>query len=146
MRPLRSLLRRSPSERKLLIAAVLWLVFFRMGVWTLPFRSLKRLARTLSGEVREERRQPGLDARRIAWAIQRGSRYVPFASCLTQALAAQVLMGRYGLPAEIHIGVSRNASKAFAAHAWVVSQGELVVGGTGVESYRPIAVLGSARR
>jgi hypothetical protein len=66
---------------------------------------------------------------------------VPLASCLTQALAAQVLMGRYGVPAEIHIGVSRDATQAFKAHAWVVSRGELVVGGAGAESYRRIAVL-----
>jgi hypothetical protein len=103
------------------------------------------MALKLAGEANTTRRHGGISARKIAWAIDRGSRSVPYASCLTQALAAQVLMGLYGYAAEIHIGVARNAANAFAAHAWVVSQGELLVGGAGVDGYQRIAVLGSTQ-
>lgn len=146
MRPLRSFLKRRSPERRLLVSAVLWLAFFRIALWIIPFRVLKRLAITLAGDLKETRGNAQISVRKVAWAIDRGRRRVPYASCLTQALAAQVLMGRYGYAAEIHIGVMRDASNAFAAHAWVMSQGEVLVGGEGVESYRPIAVLGGARR
>jgi hypothetical protein len=104
------------------------------------------MAHRKAGEGPGGGRKSGVSVRKVAWAIDRGSRCVPFASCLTQALAARVLMGRYGYPAEIHIGVTRSASNAFAAHAWVVSEGELMVGGADAGSYRPIAVLGGTHR
>jgi len=42
----------------------------------------------------------------LAWDVGVVSRYVPRATCLTQALAGQVLLERYGYPALV--GVTKN--------------------------------------
>ena len=49
--------------------------------------------------------------------------YVPRATCLVQALAAQVLLSWQGLDSHLRIGVALSADKEFEAHAWVECDG-----------------------
>jgi hypothetical protein len=88
---------------------------------------------------------PAMD--RLTWAVETVSRFVPAATCLTQALAAQVLLTRRGRAARLHIGVSKAEGRKLEAHAWVESQGRVVIGGSGLERYTVLAVLsGPAKR
>jgi hypothetical protein len=66
---------------------------------------------------------------RIAWAVARASQYTPRATCLTQALATQVLLGWQGYATRLCIGVARSDVGQFQAHAWVECQGKVVIGG-----------------
>jgi hypothetical protein len=111
----------------------------RLGLWLLPFRTLRRL---LHSVTRDGLRHAGQSSpERIAWAVVAASRYVPQATCLTQALAAQVLLGREGHTACLRIGVARNEGSQFQAHAWVETQGKVVIGESEVERYAPLMVL-----
>lgn len=56
------------------------------------------------------------------------SRYVPAASCLTQALAMLVLLNRFGHSSELRIGVVKNDADRLKAHAWVECEGKIVIG------------------
>ena len=56
------------------------------------------------------------------------SRYVPAATCLTQALATRVLLSRLGQPAHLRIGVAKSKKGQLQAHAWVESQGKIIIG------------------
>jgi hypothetical protein len=47
----------------------------------------------------------------LAWDVGVVSRYVPRATCLTQALAGQVPLERYGYPALVHVGVTKEEGK-----------------------------------
>jgi len=72
---------------------------------------------------------------RIAWAVKVASHYVPGAqTCLPRALATQFLMVKHGYPAELRLGVTRD-DQEFKAHAWVVSDGEVVIGGSDVKRF-----------
>jgi hypothetical protein len=64
-----------------------------------------------------------------SWAITHASRLVPGASCLTQALSLQVLLGQRGLGSRLCIGVRKSQAKGFEAHAWVESGGRILIGG-----------------
>jgi len=68
------------------------------------------------------------------WAVRVASTCVPQATCLTQALAAQVLFVRYQYPAVVHIGVARAQSErsTFQAHAWLESNGQTMIGESNV--------------
>lgn len=72
----------------------------------------------------------------LVWAVSAASRFVPHATCLTQALAVQALMARAGLPAQVEIGVSKQVG--FSAHAWVVSNGRVVMGAEESPKYQTI--------
>jgi len=76
---------------------------------------------------------------RIAWAVQAASLRVPgAANCLVRALACEYLLGRYGYASELKIGASRNEAGEFAAHAWLESQGRVLVGNFELERYVPL--------
>jgi Transglutaminase-like superfamily len=138
MRPLRL----SPSDRHLLIEAVVLVAAIRLGLWLLPFRSVRTLVERLGAwEWGAAPEGDSASIKRIAWAVTRASRYLPAATCLTQALAAQVLLRRRGLAAKLHLGVGRDEDERFVAHAWVESQGRIVVGGSNLDRYTRLAVL-----
>ncbi|WP_296744351.1 lasso peptide biosynthesis B2 protein [Mesorhizobium sp.] len=70
------------------------------------------------------------DLRRVAWGVAAAARFVPGASCLTQALAGQYLLARRGSASNIRIGVERDTGKQLKAHAWLVSGNHIVLGGS----------------
>ena len=137
-RKLRTCSRLSGVELRLLsfCLAVAWLV--RAGLWILPFRLVVRAA---GAPGPRNRRRPGLAAARIAWAVRLACRYVPRATCLVQALTGQAVLGWYGHASRVRIGVALQ-SREFEAHAWLESQGQVLLGDSQeLERYRPIAEL-----
>src|SRR5262245_22144954 len=95
----------------------------RLATWFLPFRVGRRL---LVGKRREDR--PRLKGDQITWAMYHAQRIIPSATCLPQAIAAEALLTRGGLPADLRIGVKKTSDGKLAAHAWVESDGRIVVG------------------
>jgi hypothetical protein len=107
-----------------------------LGLRLLPFRALRRLL------ARAKVRACQASVERIAWAVHVASRYVPMSTCLSQALVCQVLLSRHGYPASLRIGVTQGAGKRLEAHAWVESEGRIVVGGArDLVGYTPLPPL-----
>lgn len=114
---------------RLRMAAVLWVGAVRVGLWILPLGWVRRLAGAASQSWLPRRRSDPPEAHAVGHAVEAARRAVPHATCLVLALAAQVLLVRLGRPAELHLGGTRSAGGEFEAHAWVESEGEVVVGG-----------------
>lgn len=97
---------------------------------------IMRLALSLAGYAAIRARMPEgrptpdahFYARQLARRIERLARLVPGASCLTQALALQWLLARAGHACELLVGVRRDETGRFAAHAWVACNGRIVLG------------------
>lgn len=129
MRRLNKFLRLPSADRRLLLNSI-WLVWaVRLGLWLLPFPTLRRLLAKLSKGTSSQMNPDLLS--RVAWAVTVSSEYIPQATCLTQALATKILLGRRGQPAVLRIGVTREEGGEFLAHAWIESNGEVVIGGSG---------------
>lgn len=71
----------------------------------------------------------------IAWAVTTAARYVPGATCLTQALAAQRLHTRSGCATELRLGATKGPDDVFRAHAWLERGDRVVVGGEERDAY-----------
>ena len=128
MASLSKLLRLSPTDLRLLLVSFFLVVAVRLGLWVLPFRTLRRL---LAKMKRTSVIGPEADRsfiKKAAWAVEVTSRYVPAASCLTQALATLVILGRIGQPACLRIGVAKTDEGKLQAHAWVESEGQILIG------------------
>ena len=72
---------------------------------------------------------PREEQARCAWAIARAARFIPHATCLTQALAGQWLLARQGFGSRVVIGVRRAQGRSVAAHAWLRVGEDVVLGG-----------------
>jgi hypothetical protein len=141
MRRLGRFFRLPASERWLLVKAALLLGAIRVGLWLLPFRTLRSLLDRAAAFRRV--RETDLESTDVVvWAVEVAARYVPaFDTCLTRALATQMLLSRRGCPALLRIGVVRSLEGKFEAHAWVESDGRVVIGGYELERYTPLAAL-----
>ena len=63
------------------------------------------------------------------WAIHHAARLVPRATCLTKALAGHYMCTRAGHPTRVRIGVRRAPDGSMAAHAWLVDDDVVLIGG-----------------
>lgn len=89
---------------------------------------------------------PRWDARsveKITAAVERAAFHVPAATCLTRALAAQVLLGRHGYACALRLGVTRDPANALKAHAWLEYRGAIILGGDvpGMGNFTPLPKL-----
>jgi hypothetical protein len=134
MEKLRKFLRLPPADRRLFLRAWLLLLAVRLGLWLAPFRYQYQFWRRLIAMA------PGVPsaadtADHIAWAVPLAARYVPRATCLTQALAMQIMLCHEGAPGELRLGVARDEAGRLTAHAWVEHAGQVLIGGGQLGKY-----------
>ncbi len=106
---------------RLLVNALVTVAQIRIALWVLPWRALAKSV-TVRQNVRSLRRSLPLAPERLEWAVRIASRVVPYATCLTQALALQQLLARHGYRSIVQVGV-RKVDERFTAHAWVEHDG-----------------------
>jgi hypothetical protein len=132
------------TDRWLLLSALALVWAARVGLWVLPVRTVARcLGRVVPG--RPARTADPALADRVARAVARASRVVPGATCLTQALVAQALLGWHGLATRLRIGVVRDAEQGLRGHAWLEGQDGIVVGKDLAGQWRPLLPVDAAR-
>lgn len=119
------------------------LVGFRVALWAVPFRVIIRTIDRVPAMRRPRAPHP---ADRIARAVSALSRRMfRERPCLTQALALLVLYRRSGHPATLRIGVALNSRGKLLAHAWVESEGNVVIGRlANLSEYTPLPPIDSA--
>ncbi len=141
MGSIRKFLRLSQADRALLVQAVSWLGATRVALWVLPFRLVRRLlAQTARPSAARRGARPS--RHRLVWAVSLGRRVVPSSTCLVQALAAEALFIQHGYPADVRIGVMKDEARGLIAHAWVESDGCIVVGDSSdLSLYAPLPPL-----
>jgi hypothetical protein len=122
------------QDRNLLLRALFLVGALRAGLCLLPFRVVQRLTARASRNAAAT-----YPVGTYVWAVRSASRFVPGATCLTQALAAQVLLARSGYDSRIEIGVAKDEQRRFRAHAWVVCGDEIVIGRAEADRYVPLA-------
>lgn len=132
------------TDRRFLISALCLVSAIRLGLWLLPVRTVGHVLGWFVPSVPGNALDPSFPGR-VARAVARASRVVPGASCLTQALAVQVLLERHDFPTRLHIDVARDGREAMRAHAWVESQGAAVIGGARSGQWTPLLTVDGAR-
>jgi hypothetical protein len=125
---------RMPRAEKFLFLHALFVVSAaRVGLWLLPIGAIRRLF------LRQGRETMTQSVAGLVWAVRAASRYVPAATCLTQALALHWLLERAGHRSKIHLGAKKDGDGKFAAHAWVECEDRVVIGGAEAQDYVPLA-------
>jgi hypothetical protein len=120
---------KSPLAEKVLYAeAFLVVVFTGLILRVVPFRFLRKLlVQHLSADT-----IPGpanlAELQKIVRSVDFFSEFHPFASCLTRSLSALLLIKFNGEHAILKIGVAKDELETFKAHAWLESNGRVIMG------------------
>ena len=123
------------EKKILLVKAMTTLSGYACLLRLLPFHRLMQHSRTKAAT------KPALSEKRIesvVWAITTVSQRFPrLFTCLTQALSAKQLLDHHP---DIHlcIGVQKSTYQAFYAHAWVLHQHTIILGGQISGEFTPI--------
>ena len=127
------------GDRALLLEAAVALSVAQLLVLTTPFR---RIARWLESD----RGTHDCDENffiRLGSALGTAGRGLPWRIvCLPEAIAAKAMLRRRGYRSALHIGASVDSNGKLVAHAWVVTGGKAVVGGSDVRHVMPLARFG----
>jgi transglutaminase superfamily protein len=107
---------------RLLGSALVTVARVRIALWLLPWSRFAK-SMTISQNVTPVPRSP----ERLEWSVRVASRAVPYATCLTQALALHRLLARHGHCSIVQVGVG-NVDGRFLAHAWVEHNGKTLLG------------------
>jgi Transglutaminase-like superfamily len=126
MRNLSRVLSLSGSEMLFLGRCLLVVTAVRLGLTLFSYNRVRAVV------MRLDARQSAdiADLRRVAWGVAAAARFVPRASCLTQALSGQYILARQGSASNIRIGIERDTGARLKAHAWLMSGNQIVLGGT----------------
>jgi hypothetical protein len=136
------------GERTMVAEAFLFLVTARLILIAVPFRRVAAWLGTFvpAGTTIAPDRTP-LDAQQRAVAIATGSvvalvaRAAGYeATCLSEAIAARLMLRRRDIPTVLHFGVSHpNGEERLEAHAWLEADAINVTGGSIADSFIEIA-------
>lgn len=129
------------DERVRTVEAALCLFTIRLLFAALPFACALRALRIVAGQAAASDATARVEAVRVARAIRRAARHVPFrAACLQQAFAAVLMLRHRGVPATVRLGLAREASLAtLRAHAWSCCGETPVTGVELAQDFVPIA-------
>ena len=124
----------SHREQSLLIKALILLWAVRMWLWISSFQSISKIISTSKLSLK----QTDLSEERIIWAVRVTCKFVFNATCLTQAIAAKILLSNYGYGSNLRIGVARD-NKRLKGHAWLEKDGRVIIGGP-IHDFKPLSV------
>lgn len=135
----RSYLARLVWREKWLIAAA-FVLLWRARIIV----SLRRLGdpRAAFGKPSMGKAAPPALAVRVSWSIDVAARLVPRPTCLVRAMAGRQLLALKGYGSDVHVGVAQASGAGFEAHAWLVSGGHTVLGGSADELSRFSRIIG----
>jgi hypothetical protein len=117
------------SDRRLVLEAAWLMALVWTGLRLLRLATLRRILDRYAGPPPGLPRPDPPSSGRVRWAISAVAARFP-ATCLVQALAADVLLRRRGLGSVLRIGVRLRGSRdvPLEAHAWVECGGAVVTG------------------
>ena len=123
----------SSARKSLLIKSLIMIIFIRVSLSLFSFSSVKNISKKFSKPNKNQKNKIIIEE--IVWSVRVASIYVPKATCLIQAITAQILLSRYNYLSKLKIGVMKGHE--FEAHAWVEINDKIVLGES-EEKYIPI--------
>lgn len=137
----------TPERRRAVTRASLLLGAVQVGLAVMPFQRLLntiyRAAKPADSPDAASSSASQFDMDLAVWAVEAaGRRLLSRNPCLPKALAMLIMLRRAGEEAQLRLGVAREGEGPLQAHAWVESQGVVVMGGdVPLDDYTPLGGL-----
>ena len=124
------------ADQRLLMLAALSVVGAKLAVRTMSLPAARAAAARLQclGWIVALAR-----ADRVVWAVETTGRAIPgMKNCLVQAVAAEAILTRMRHPCELRIGAAKKGPGELIAHAWLESEGKVLIGAFALDRYAPL--------
>ena len=142
MKRIRKFLQLSWLDQLLVIQSIFALASIVLALKVLPWLTLQRLSIKFANWLSRFAPSNQPSAQQVAWAIRVARWIVPGATCLPNALAAQLLLIQHSYPADFKIGVAKNKFGNLEAHAWVTTENGFIIGGVSdLDHYEPLSPI-----
>jgi len=130
-RALNRFMRLAEDDRWLVLETTYFLLCAKLATFTTSTRTLLALGTVDVSSGAPDSRTATLppEIAPAIHALDKSSRRLTFANCLTRALALRMLLARRNIATELHIGARKDEKGGFAAHAWLTYNGTILVGG-----------------
>lgn len=140
MRPRPNRLRRSFDRRTRFAKIWFRLLLVRIRLSVLGYQSF------IVSPIKVNPNKANVKPKQFALAVERAAKYVPGALCLAQAITAQRGLARLGYNTTIRIGVKSDEQANLLAHAWLIYEGHVILGGNDsqLEQYETMTDMNSA--
>ena len=125
MQRLNNFISSSYQKKKLIIRCLFLLSTIRIGLWVMPFKWIND--RYGNEESDQEFEANWNVISEIADTVEACSKYVPGATCLTQAFTALRLLRGFDQPCRMAIGAEKQGD-GIKAHAWIEVDNQVVIG------------------
>ena len=127
------------------IKVFFYTAYFRAFILFVPFNKLrKRMGQVKSESPKEVEIDIYKEAKRIAWIVNKVSKYTPWESkCLVQALTAQKMLKKQEISTTIYLGVRKDENGKMIAHAWTRCGEFYVTGGANRNGFAVVAKFAS---
>jgi hypothetical protein len=116
-------------QKWLLCQSFLLLGLIRLALWKLSFQQLTNVLLKGSSKSQPLPSRGSIADTDIIWALEVATYYLPGQpKCLARALVAKLLLMHYGYRCDLRLGVARQNPEQLMAHAWVESEGKVLIG------------------
>ena len=114
----------SHDRKSLLIISVVLIISIRIFLYIFSFSRIYSISNKLARiKINQNNPKQILD---VVWSVRVVAYHIPKATCLVQAIVAQILMTHYNYDSILRIGV--NKSNNFEAHAWLEKDNKIILG------------------
>ncbi len=136
----------SRREKTLLLEALGWLALARLAILLLPFKVIAPYVGHPQQETPADI-EPAREAQagQVGWAVRAAAAHTPWEStCLVQAIAAQRMLHRRGIPGTLYLGVAKDPDNParLKAHAWVRCAATILTGHAGYQQFTVVSSYG----
>lgn len=130
MRKIRNFLLLPFQKKKLLLKSLLFVWLIRLGLWILPYKLLTKWLNSIGSSAAINEINDWKLIKEVSHTVRSCAKSVPFASCLTQALATKTLLRLNGQNSNLRIGVDKDENEKLIAHAWIEIDSKIIIGGS----------------
>jgi hypothetical protein len=121
-------------KKSLYFQSLFLIILIRIALWVIPFRVLNKYLSRINLQNHPNNINNWTIVNETVGSVKTCSNYVPYASCLTQALAARTLLRLRGQNPELKIGVNKTNDKLLA-HAWLELENRIIIGKVQHQTY-----------
>lgn len=134
----------SSVDKILIIEALLFLGISRIFLFMFEFKKIApHLGEHMQKSLDENRESDRAKAIKVSWAISLMSRHTFWESkCMVQAMTAKMMLKRRRIKSTLYLGVAKNDTRGFIAHAWVSCGDFIVTGAKGMNQFTIVSMFG----